>query len=628
MSTDQKTGTEVVNPDLVTATIDGIQVSVPKGTLVIRAAENIGIEIPRFCEHPLLDPVAACRQCLVEVPDAGNGRPMKAQPACALTVMPNMVVQTAETSPAVAKMQEGMLEFLLLNHPLDCPICDKGGECPLQDYSYTFGPEKSRMEFRRRTFDGSGVKADVDFGPTLMLNRNRCILCTRCVRFMRDIDTDAQIGIVDRGYGSEIVTFEEKGVHSLLSGNLMDICPVGAILTKDYRFRSRPWDNPLAVDTICTLCSKGCNTTAWVKGKQEWARGPKLVRFTPRFNQEVNGYWMCDIGRFGYHWIEGDDRLQRPLVRSAADVLEPADWREVLAKLAERLAAAATTSETAATAAAAAPGEAGQPAVGFLLSAHASHEEMFLVRRIAGELARRHGEGAGHPPIAVSWRVSDKQQPPRVKFRVSRIDAPNVNGALDQGLVAAAVAEGGEPDVSALREEVEAGRVTLLYVLDPGPDGTIGDVSWVVAARQSGRLPILAVQGVLMTELVRAADFVLPGASYVEKEAIYTNEQGRLQAVSRVMSPPADAMEDWQILVNLAMALGLPIDYASAASVRSDIAFEMSAHPELSRSAEAVFYQPVPARTWLQVSNPSERWKWDFLFRDLPPVKFKGAKEG
>ena len=174
-----------------------------------------------------------------------------------------------------------MFEFLLINHPLDCPVCDKGGECPLQDFSYSFGPNESRMEFPRRVFDGEGVRADVDFGPTLMLNRNRCILCTRCVRFMREVETDAQINIVDRGYGSEIATFQEEGVHSLLSGNLMDVCPVGAITTRDYRFKARPWDNPDAVDTICTLCEKGCNTTAWLKAKPEWAKGAQLIRMTP-----------------------------------------------------------------------------------------------------------------------------------------------------------------------------------------------------------------------------------------------------------------------------------------------------------------------------------------------------------
>jgi NADH-quinone oxidoreductase subunit G len=172
------------------------------------------------------------------------------------------------------------------------------------------------MDFPRRVFDGEGVKADVDFGPTLMLNRNRCIMCTRCVRFMAEVDNDAQIGVFQRGIHSEIATFEEHGVVSLLSGNLMDVCPVGAITTRDYRFKSRPWDNPSAVDTICTGCAKGCNTTAWIKAKPEWAKGAQLVRMTPRFNAEINSYWMCDIGRFDYHWIESDRRQLQPHVRT------------------------------------------------------------------------------------------------------------------------------------------------------------------------------------------------------------------------------------------------------------------------------------------------------------------------
>ncbi len=229
----------------------------------------------------------------------------KLQTSCSTACTDGMVVYTRDAE--VVEARAGVFEFLLVNHPLDCPVCDKGGECPLQDFSYTFGPAESRMDFPRRVFDGEGVKADVDFGPTLMLNRNRCILCTRCVRFMREIDDDAQIGIIDRGDGSEIATFREEGVHSLLSGNLMDVCPVGAITTRDYRFKSRPWDNPNVVDTICTLCSKGCSTSAWLKAKPEWAKGSQLIRMTPRFNPDVNSYWMCDIGRFDYRWIEGDD---------------------------------------------------------------------------------------------------------------------------------------------------------------------------------------------------------------------------------------------------------------------------------------------------------------------------------
>src|SRR5262249_54512156 len=185
---------------------------------------------------------------------------------------------------------------------------------------------------------------------------------------MREIDGDAQINITDRGYGSEIATFQDEGVHSLISGNLMDVCPVGAITTKDYRFKSRPWDNPQAVDTICTQCSKGCNTTAWLKAKPEWANGARLIRFTPRLNPEVNDYWMCDIGRFDYHWIEGDNRLQRPLVRDGGGVRE-VSWHDLFSTLHETL----RVSDVA-----------GTNSLRFLISAHASHEELFLLKRLTG----------------------------------------------------------------------------------------------------------------------------------------------------------------------------------------------------------------------------------------------------
>ena len=296
--------------DTVKVTINGRELTVEKGKTVLQAAIENGIELPYYCYHPGLGVDGSCRVCIVKIE-----KMPKLQTSCSTMCTDGMIVHTQ--TPDVVEARAGVFEFLLINHPLDCPVCDKGGECPLQDFSYEFGPDRSRMEFPRRTFDGEGVEADVDFGPTLMLNRNRCILCTRCIRFMRDIDGDAQIGVTDRGAGSEISTYKEEGVHSLLSGNLMDVCPVGAITTRDYRFKSRPWDNPLAGDTICTFCSKGCNTTVWIKAKPEWARGAQMARVTPRFNPEINSYWMCDIGRFDYHWVEGDDRLVQPLVRAS-----------------------------------------------------------------------------------------------------------------------------------------------------------------------------------------------------------------------------------------------------------------------------------------------------------------------
>ena len=223
------------------------------------------------------------------------------------------------------------------------------------------------MDFPRRMFDGEGVKADVDFGPTLMLNRNRCILCTRCVRFMREVDGDAQIGIIDRGNGSEIATFNEAGR------------PLAALGQPDGRLPGRrhhdagstasdrgPWDNPHAVDTICTLCSKGCNTTAWLKAKPEWAKGSRLIRVTPRYNAAINDFWMCDIGRFQYTWVEGEARLRKPLILTKDGVQQIATWKDALVSVRDLLDAA---------------GRSDPAAVRLLASAHASHEELFLMKR-------------------------------------------------------------------------------------------------------------------------------------------------------------------------------------------------------------------------------------------------------
>ena len=429
--------------DTVTLTIDGREVTVAKGTTVLQAAIESGINVPYYCYHPGLGVDGNCRVCLVKIE-----KMPKLQVSCSITASDGMVVHTQTHD--VVKARAGVFEFLLLNHPLDCPVCDKGGECPLQDFSYSFGPDASRNEFPRRVFDGEGVKADVDFGPTLMLNRNRCIMCTRCIRFMREIDGDAQIGVLTRGNSSEIATFEERGIHSILSGNLMDVCPVGAITTRDYRFKSRPWDNPSAVDTICTLCEKGCNTTAWLRAKPEWAKGATLVRFTPRLNPDVNQFWMCDVGRFDYHWIESDQRLTRPIVASAQGQ-QAATWNQALDHLRDVL-----------------TGANGQ--VRFLLSAHASHEELFVFAKLGQSLL---GDKAQHA-FDVAWTSSVKVQPPNTKFVVPPVNAPNVAGARMFGLADDAA---GTPDLAGLKQAVGDGSVKVLYVFDPGPEGSIGDTT-------------------------------------------------------------------------------------------------------------------------------------------------------
>jgi NADH-quinone oxidoreductase subunit G len=367
---------------------------------------------------------------------------------------------------------------------------------------------------------------------------------------------------------------------------------VGAITTRDYRFKSRPWDNPQAVDTICTLCEKGCNTTAWIKAKPEWAKGAQLVRMTPRLNPDVNSYWMCDIGRFDYHWVEGDRRLRQPALRRQG-TLGTTPWADALVAVKDAVDAAGG------------PGQAF-----FFVSAHASLEELFVLREIAGEVGG----------VTLGWRHRPKPQPDTTKFRIPAVDAPNVRGARDLGFdVPTASAPA---DLSMLQAAVDAGRVKLLYVLDPGPDGSIGETDWIVAAREAGRIQTLIVQGVLRTPLVEAADIVLPGSAFVEKDATYTNMTGHVQTASRVIPPPGDAVEDWQILAKLGVVFGAPVTYASAAAVRDAIGRQLSAQPGYRELAAATFSRPVSARHWLQASNPSERWKWDFMFQDLPPVKF------
>ncbi len=309
---------------------------------------------------------------------------------------------------------------------------------------------------------------------------------------------------------------------------------------------------------------------------------------------------MCDIGRFDYQWIEGDDRLQKPLVRDAKGVLQPTAWRDATAKVAERLAAAGTS---------------GTGEVRFLVSAHASHEELFLFRRLTEELAGPEGPRS----VTIGWRYNPKQQPAATRFKVPAVDAPNVNGARLFGFVPGKAGDAqGPADLGALRAAVEGGKVAALFVFDPGPDGSLGDTQWILAARAAGTLPLLVVQGVLLNELARAADFVLPGASFVEKEASYTNDSGLLQGTSRTIKAPGEAMEDWQVLVNLAVALGVPFSYTTSGQIRSDIAASTDGLRDLPSLG---FGQPMSASTWLDASNPSERWKWEVIYQDLPPVK-------
>ncbi|MCW2814688.1 MAG: nqo3 [Nocardioides sp.] len=316
--------------DLVSVTIDGIQVDVPKDTLVIRAAEQVGVQIPRFCDHPLLAPVGACRQCLVDVPDAGNGRGFpKPQAACTLPVAPGMVVSTQVTSEVADKAQQGVMEFLLINHPLDCPVCDKGGECPLQNQALSNGRGESR-------FVGSGAGGvkrtfpkPINLSPQVLLDRERCIVCQRCTRFAEEIPGDPFIALIERGAQQQIGIAENAPFLSYFSGNTIQICPVGALTSESYRFRSRPFD---LVSQASVAEHDACGSAIRVDHR----RG-KVMRRLAGNDPEVNEEWITDKDRFGFTYAHEPDRLTYPQVRDTDGSLRPASWPEAFAVAARGL---------------------------------------------------------------------------------------------------------------------------------------------------------------------------------------------------------------------------------------------------------------------------------------------------
>jgi len=313
--------TEVV--DMITVVVDGFEVSVPKGTLVIRAAEQLGIQIPRFCDHPLLEPVGACRQCLVDIEINGRAFP-KPQASCTIPVEPGMIVKTQLTSPVAEKAQRGVMELLLINHPLDCPVCDKGGECPLQNQAMSNGQGETRFEGVKRTF-----QKPINISSQVLLDRERCVLCARCTRFSEQIASDPFITLNERGALQQVGIYENKPFESYFSGNTVQICPVGALTGAAYRFRARPFDL-VSTPSACEHCASGCDMRTDVR------RGKTLRRLAGD-DATVNEEWNCDKGRWAFKYVTSVDRLTTPLVRNSAGELVAASWPEALAAAAKGL---------------------------------------------------------------------------------------------------------------------------------------------------------------------------------------------------------------------------------------------------------------------------------------------------
>jgi len=320
MTVTNNSGTEISSVEMITAVIDDVAVQVPKGTLVIRAAELIGNEIPRFCDHPLLDPVAACRACLIEV----EGMP-KPQPACAQVLADGMVVRTQRSSAVAQEAQQGVMEFLLVNHPLDCPVCDKGGECPLQNQAMTAGRDTSRFDGDKRNFE-----KPINVSAEILLDRERCVSCARCTRFADQIAGDPMIELLERGARQQVGTAADEPFDSYFSGNTVQICPVGALTAASYRFRSRPFDL-VSVPTTCEHCASGCSL------RTDFRRGT-VTRRLAWDDPSVNEEWNCDKGRFAFAY-QHHGRITTPLIRENGE-LRPASWPEALSVAAAGLKAA------------------------------------------------------------------------------------------------------------------------------------------------------------------------------------------------------------------------------------------------------------------------------------------------
>ena len=313
MTTTQESAVAV---EMITVVIDGFEVTVPKGTLIIRAAEKLGIQIPRFCDHPLLDPVGACRQCLVDVEINGRAFP-KPQASCTIPVEPNMIVKTQLTSPVADKAQKGVMELLLGNHPLDCPVCDKGGECPLQNQAMSNGRPDARLDGYKRTFE-----KPINISSSVLLDRERCVLCARCTRFSEQIASDPFITLNERGALQQVGIYENDPFKSYFSGNTVQICPVGALTGASYRFRARPFDL-VSTPSACEHCASGCDMRTDVR------RGKTLRRLAGD-DPSVNEEWNCDKGRWAFKYVTAVDRLTHPLVRNAEGILVQASWPEAL----------------------------------------------------------------------------------------------------------------------------------------------------------------------------------------------------------------------------------------------------------------------------------------------------------
>jgi NADH-quinone oxidoreductase subunit G len=484
-------------------TIDGREVEVPAGTTVIQAARVLGIEIPHFCWHPDLVVDGNCRMCLVEVEKAP-----KLQIACNTMVAEGMVVKT--NSEKAVQAHRTTLEFLLVNHPIDCPVCDQAGECYLQDNYMEHGLHESKVEVEEKV----AKRKVVDLGP-IMLDAERCVLCSRCLRFERDVTGTNSLEFVNRGDHTEIASYQDRPITHNYAGNLADVCPVGALLSRDFRFKMRVWFLQ-STESVCPGCSTGCNVFVD-------HRDGEAHRLRPRRNVDVNRSWMCDLGRQEYKEVSIDTRLAAARVRGEAGAQETT-VRSACDLVARRL------------------GEAGAAGSAFLASPQATNEDLFVFRALAEKVGGLLDFRVGDPQDRVRERVDD------VLLRADR--NPNTQGCLDQRL--------GRAGVARLVQACAAGQVKALVL--QGPELLIRPEARDALAR----VPFIAVMATHEIPELAAAHVVLPAAAWAEVDGTFTNYQRRVQRLRRAFPPPGAALPRWELAESILVALGAPLGVASA----------------------------------------------------------------
>ena len=499
--------------------LDGKTVEFEPGEKILSAAMRAGIQIPHYCYHPGMSVVATCRMCMVDVIDMGNGRPApKLQTSCSMDAVEGMKVETMNEKVKDAK--ELVMEYLLINHPLDCPICDQSGECVLQDYSFEFGSGKSEMEYSKRVYGWR------DIGTFVALERNRCIHCTRCDRFTREITGTNEFGMFNRGHELTVDTYSDRPMTNQFQGNMADICPVGAITEKEFRFKRRVWKLK-KTPSICVGCSTGCNVTI------EYDKN-EVFRLKPRDNPDVNKWWMCDQGRLTYKDLNiRENRVAHPLGKTAEGFQE-ISWENAFSAIREKISELQPTSNE---------------VIG-LVDTHASNEELYLFKKLLKE--GFDSDQLFFPDLEWEQPVSDFF----INSLITSDKSPNRAGARMLGLKGAKSSE-------EVTSKIPTGTKVLLVFGKPFEDENL--------LSQAGNIPLVINIAAWQSGWSETADVTLPGRLHSEKDATYTNKAGRVQRVNTAIRAFHKTRPDWMILCGLMELLDVDNKADSAEAVFQEL---------------------------------------------------------